>query len=99
VDHFADALRATGEFVYGNSHRLVVVSLLWTLASLPVVTVGVAESCRRVVEDVDDEWLDAWDAADIDAAQAEARAWLRDHSEACEVVGGDALWEEVSADV
>jgi hypothetical protein len=42
VDHLADALRGTGEFVYGNSHRLIVVSLLWTLASLPVLTVGAA---------------------------------------------------------
>lgn len=42
VEHFGDALRATGQFVYANSHRLVAVSLAWTLASLPIVTVGPA---------------------------------------------------------
>ncbi|TYL37806.1 hypothetical protein CV102_15845 [Natronococcus pandeyae] len=42
ANQFADALRSTGRFVYGNSHTLTLVSVCWFLASVPVVTIGPA---------------------------------------------------------
>jgi len=46
----------------------------------------VAEACATIVLD-GDEWTDTWDAADVHAAQAEAREWLGDHLDVAERVG------------
>lgn len=42
TDHFASALSAAGRFVYRNSDRLALVSLVWFVSSVPIVTSGVA---------------------------------------------------------
>ncbi len=40
-----------------------------------------------------DDWTDAWDPNEIDAARHEAREWLQAHHEAAERAG---VWEEVT---
>ncbi|WP_224450322.1 YesL family protein [Haloprofundus salilacus] len=42
AERLGKAIRQTGRFAYDNAFALVGVSLLWTLASLPVVTLGPA---------------------------------------------------------
>lgn len=42
VKRLGDGLSGTGTFVYNNSYWLVVISLVWTLSCLPVVTIGPA---------------------------------------------------------
>lgn len=42
LDSLARTLRSTGNFVYANSHRLILVSVCWFVASLPLVTIGPA---------------------------------------------------------
>lgn len=42
AERFLSAVGETGRFVYRNNHRLVLVSIAWFLASLPVVTAGPA---------------------------------------------------------
>ena len=54
----------------------------------------IAKACA-VVELEADDWDDAWDEAEIDAAQFEARQWLSAHPAAAKRAG---VWEEVTAD-
>lgn len=42
TNHFASALSAAGRFIYQNSDKLALVSLVWFVSSVPVVTAGVA---------------------------------------------------------
>lgn len=42
AERFRRSLRETSRFVYGHSTWLVVISVCWVLASLPVVTAGLA---------------------------------------------------------
>jgi len=46
----------------------------------------VARACATVVMESDD-WGDAWDADEIEAAQSEAREWLENHPLTAERVG------------
>lgn len=41
-ERFISAVGETGQFAFQNIHRLIVVSVGWFLASLPVVTAGPA---------------------------------------------------------
>lgn len=62
----------------------------------------IARACAVIITEADG-WTDAWDAADIHAAQAEAREWVGTHLEIAEQVGvledcRDAEVPEVPAD-
>lgn len=51
IDHMASSLRRTGGFVYNNSHTLVLISIGWFLASVPIVTIGPATLAAYIAID------------------------------------------------
>lgn len=57
----------------------------------------VAEACALVIREADD-WVDAWGQDKIDAAQAEAKQWLRHHSNEAERADVEYGYDEQEVD-